>query len=334
VVRWRARLAPKSARLALATFALALIPPVLNFSEAGRRHGPDARLAGDFAFDLLNSVAPNGVLFTYGDNDTFPLWWAQEVEGIRQDVRVVCLALARTDWYARQLRDYPNRPFDPASSPPIWKQLAAAPPPSWPMHTMTDQEIAAAVPQILPRAVALNIGPVQSGLDSGSVVYTEDFVSIRVLQQNLGRRPVAWALTSGGKYYGLDRLVVQQGIGLRLDTIPPDSSDLRYDFAGTFRVALDVPTTRKLMFETYRYADLLEHPGAELETTAAGIAQTLGVPFTQLAFAAESRQQLSEMVATLERATKLNPNPTLKAALEQARARLGGDSTKPLPLQR
>jgi hypothetical protein len=329
-----ARLSAAARPLAFGTLALALVPPILNFADADRRHGADARLAGDFAYDLLNSVPPNGVLFTYGDNDTFPLWWAQEVAGIRQDVRVVCLALARTDWYARQLREYPNRPFDPARAPAIWRTTPAPPPPTWPMHTMTDQDFSAAVPQILPRAIDLSFGPHRARLDSGTVVYTEDFVSIRILQQNVGRRPIAWALTSGGRYYGLDPLVVQRGIAMSLDSVPPDTADARFDFSGMFRVALDVPATKRLMEETYRYADLMTKPHGELETTAAGIAQTLGVPFTQLAFAAEARQEFRDMVAYLERATKLSANPALTQALQQARARLGPDSGGALPKPR
>ena len=100
--------------LGAAASVVVLSAPLLmgfqNYDDMSRMGHFAAR---DYAANFLNSCEPNAIIFTYGDNDTYPLWYAQEVEGIRTDVRVVNLSLIAVDWYINKLRRQVN------DSPPI-----------------------------------------------------------------------------------------------------------------------------------------------------------------------------------------------------------------------
>lgn len=86
---------------------VAVFIPLQVVSQTWDDHDRSGRFTTrDFGMNYLSSVDHNGIIFTNGDNDTFPLWYAQEVEGYRTDVRVVNLSYLTTDWYANQLR-YP-----------------------------------------------------------------------------------------------------------------------------------------------------------------------------------------------------------------------------------
>ena len=100
--------------------AICLVVPGIMMAEGWDDHDRSKRFHSvDSAKNLLNSCAKNAILFTGGDNDTYPLWYAQEVEGYRTDVRVCNLSLLNTDWYINQMR---RKAYDSAPVPLTLKE--------------------------------------------------------------------------------------------------------------------------------------------------------------------------------------------------------------------
>lgn len=91
--------------LNIATAIICLVTPLIMAQQEWDDHDRSGKtLAPDLAKDYLESCAPNAILFTFGDNDTYPLWYEQEVEGVRPDIRIINYSLLGIDWYINQLR--------------------------------------------------------------------------------------------------------------------------------------------------------------------------------------------------------------------------------------
>ena len=234
---------------------LAIIPLFANWSTASRHGQTDTR---DFAHDLLESVEPYGVLITVGDNDTFPLWYAQEVEGIRQDVTVLCTSLLNTDWYTRQLIRNPIRPFDKAKGAAVYADSAWVRPSKAPINlTYTEADS-------VPPAVALN-APQELKTVSGFTFTVQprdlgggyhgleraDLIVLYIIRDAFPSTPVYFSRTDGGypDDLGFGNNLITTGLARKLVPVPPTPSAtiVKMPNEGWF----DIGTTYSLWTKTF-----------------------------------------------------------------------------------
>ena len=109
----------KTANYASAGICFLAVPVIMGSQEWNDHNRSNKTIARDIGIDYLQSCAPNAILITFGDNDTYPLWFDQEVLGIRRDIRVINSSLMGTDWYINQLRYKVNQsaPIDVVWTP-------------------------------------------------------------------------------------------------------------------------------------------------------------------------------------------------------------------------
>jgi hypothetical protein len=220
--------------MAMPVLLLAAIPLVTNWRDASRAGETAPR---EWAHDLLDSVEPYGILITLGDNDTFPLWYAQQVEGVRPDVTVAVTSLLNTDWYIRSLMRQPTVAYDAARGPAAYRSG------QWTMPRTP--LLSLSIPQVdaIPDYVDLRTpqvfqaGGIRALVDPRKLEYgvpvRSDILVLQLLKDNLGVRPLYIARTSGNylSALGLEPYALSQGLATKIMPSPvaatPDTVPVR-----------------------------------------------------------------------------------------------------------
>ena len=298
-----ARLLGSARRYGLASGVLliAFFPLVLNWSWASRSGDYAAR---DWAYDLLMSVEPYAVLFTNGDNDTFPLWYLQEVEGIRRDVTVIVGQYLFTDWYPRQLerltRPERQRPFDPTVVPGLYEDR---PPPARSIVALSHAELDAVGSTVLPEDMTVAFPRLAVTYPAGTSLHRGHLLALRIIHDSIAERPIFFAAQGGMmSELGLDPWGVRHGLATKLE--PRPSAQLASGGLVQGRAAygggwFDLEQSLRLYQDVYLYRGLRERELWQDRSTA-NIPMQYFVMALLLADVAEQAGEDPEVVRRLQ----------------------------------
>jgi hypothetical protein len=330
---------PESRRWLVASpvLALGLVPLLGNWSEASRAGETTAR---DWAHDLLNSVEPYGVLVTLGDNDTFPLWYAQEVEGIRPDVTVAVTSLLNTDWFPRGLRMRVQPTYDAAKGPAVYR-TQSWPKPNTPVFSLTNAELDAVPEYIDVRTPQLfQHGGIRAVVDPRKLEYgvptRGDLMVLQLIKDNVGVRPIYIARTSGNyvQAMGLSSYALQQGLAVKIMPSPVTASSDTMDINGIG--FLDIPRT-KALWQSYEAPKAIVKRGDWVDRPSVGIpylyvvtASVLGEAMMAKGEQADS-ERLRRQAMDIAGAARLNE---LFASAAPAPASGASDAPQGVPIKR
>ncbi|MSS73741.1 MAG: DUF2723 domain-containing protein [Candidatus Latescibacteria bacterium] len=198
----------KGDRVRTVAAAALLLIPVGAAASGFRKHDRTGdTIAHDYAYNILQTCDRDAVLFTNGDNDTFPLWYLQEVEGVRRDVRVVNLSLLNTSWYIRQLRDFSPRLPVPLSDAEIEEVCA---------NTV---EAVEKTGRYWPETKAVTAGGITWKIPKNPYLYlrTQDVMVWKLVDWVDRKRPVYFAITVPDENtVGLTPFLVVEGMALKV----------------------------------------------------------------------------------------------------------------------
>jgi hypothetical protein len=301
---------------------LGLLPLMGNWRDASRA---GERATREWAHDLLNSVEPYGILVTAGDNDTFPLWYAQQVEGVRRDVTVAVTSLLNTDWYARSLLRHPPQPYDSLAGPAVYRGRQW-PRPTRPLLSLTRAQLDS-VPEFLEvrEPQLFRHGQIEAVIDPRRLEFgvplRADLLVLQLIKDNVGVRPIYLSRTTSSYAgaLGLERYALLQGLATKILPAPVVESEQVMQVVGIGHI--DVARTLALWNDVYRAPAAIvkqdrwvDRPSASIPALYTATALLVGEALDRQGRTAEAQKVKTEGVNVAEAAHVLEwfagPVPT------------------------
>ncbi|MDO8502458.1 MAG: DUF2723 domain-containing protein [Gemmatimonadaceae bacterium] len=300
--------------LATPLLLIACVPLVGNWNAASHRGDT---FAAEWGKDMLNSVEPYGILITNGDNDTFPLWYAQEVEGVRQDVLVLVTSYLNTDWFVRQIIRRPIREYDAAKGPAIYRGKTwpkpKGPPLKWSYAEADAQPdyIELREPQIFKQRDL--VATIQPGY-----LTRDQIVTLSLIKDAYPERSIYFSTGGYGRSLGLAAYTLRQGLVEKLVEKPVVATKDTVQVGDGF---LDVPTSYTLWTQVYKGPQELIDEGGWVDRPSFGIPYTYTVTGYVLSEALKANGKTAEAAQLMSSVQKM----AAAARITDVLATLSGD---------
>ena len=285
-------------------------------------------VAFDYSYNLLQSCDKDAILFTNGDNDTFPLWFLQYVYKIRSDVRVVNLSLLNTDWYIKQLRDEePRVPINLSDaeinqlSPIYWPnpKIIKLPVPKEvyekELEDLEQRKEFASKTLTNPPEISFELGPTYLG----KAIRVQDWMILDIIASNQFKKPIYFAITvSKESMLNMDDYLRMDGLVYKLVTYPGEE--------------ISPSRLKANLFNKFKYRNL-DNPNVYYDDNIIGLLTNYRGGFLRLAYFYHKEKMYDEMSLALDKMQQFIPDavipiPDPRISLSIASMYIEADSTE------
>lgn len=272
----------------------------------------------DYAYNILQSAEKDGIIFTNGDNDTFPLWYLQSVEGIRTDVRVVNLSLLNTEWYIKEMKN--STPYGSLKVPINMSdaQIDKLQPAQWGDYKVVSVPV---TPEAYPDSIRTKRTttdkliwrmPATINYQNIKAVKVSDMLVYEIIKSNNWKRPIYFSATvTDENYIGLDEYLVTEGMSKRIVPFKDESKQLRVNEKLMYENLMAIPSAHSKNYQTGFFFRGLNNPKIFFDQVTSNLTQNYRSQYLTLAYALLANNDNNKVRTVLDKMEEYMPRDVI-----------------------